>query len=115
MSLNGMIDRHRAEDLLARDLVLVLHVPEHGRLDEVPAVADPLAAGQQLRRLPAGVDVRHHPVELLLAHLRPLRRLRVERVADLRRLHLRQHLLDELIVHLLLDEQARAAQQHCPG
>ena len=56
----------------------------------------------------AGVDVAHDAVELLLRHLRPLRRVGVERIADLLRLGLFQHLLDELIVDLLLDEQPAA-------
>src|SRR5207253_5125086 len=40
---------HRPKDLLTRYLHLVLDAVEHGRLDEVAALADPVAAGQQFR------------------------------------------------------------------
>ncbi len=72
-------------------------------------VADAVAAGQQLGPFfLAGVDVAHDAVELLLRHLRPLRRFRIERIADLLRFGLLHDLLDELVVNLVLDEQPAA-------
>src|SRR5262249_37565003 len=84
-------------------------VIEDGRLDEVALVADALAAAEHLRPFVlARLDGAHDAVELLLRDLRALLRLGIERVADLARLRLLQHLLDELVVDLLLDEQPAA-------
>src|SRR5207249_7250093 len=82
---------------------------EDGRLDEIPFLADALAAGQHLgAALAARVDVAHDAVELLLADLRALRGGGVEGIADFGLLHFLEHAIDKLIVHLLLDKQARA-------
>ena len=64
----------------------------------------------------ARVDVAHDLVELRLADLRALRRLGIERIADLAALRvLVEHLLDELVVNLLSARTAALpAQQHWP-
>src|SRR5689334_21287045 len=73
------------------------------------------ASDQQLRPLLLpGLDVPPHPVLLLLAHLRALLGVRVERVAQPPPLRLLRHLVDELVVHLLLDEQPAAGHAALP-
>ena len=100
---------HGAEDLLAGDLHLVLHVGEHRRLDEEAAVAHPLAAGGtggafRLARL----DVAHDLVELGLVDLRPLLRAGIERIAHASLPALFDHPLHKLAVDFVLDEEPRA-------
>ena len=100
---------HRAEDLLAHDLHVGRGVGEHGRLDEVPAVAHPAAAG---RRVGAGVHARGHVAEHLLVLLggdqRPHLGVGVEPLADLDLPGLVGDPLDDLVIDLALDVQARA-------
>ena len=72
-------------------------------------LADALAARHALRPVLLAVfDVLENLVELGLVDLRTLLRLRVERVADLRRAVLLGDAIDHFVVHLLLDEQPAA-------
>ena len=99
---------HGAEDFFAGDFHFVFHAGEYRRLDEEAAVADTLTAGEHFSAaFLAGFDVTHHPVELFLRHLRALRGGIIERIADFGVLHLGEHLLDEFVVNLFLDEQPR--------
>src|SRR5262249_3772064 len=79
------------------------------RLDEETAVAVPLAAENKLRAfLLADVAILEDLVHLLVGDLRPLLRLRVERVAELALLGLGRQTVDEFLLNLLLDKKARA-------
>src|SRR5262249_43066986 len=63
--------RHRAEDLLARDLHVVFDIGEDGWIDEEPLPAARLAAERGLRTfLLAHIKVALDPVVLLLRHQR---------------------------------------------
>ena len=100
---------HRSEDFLAGDLHVVLHVVEDGRRDEVAAIADAFAAAEQLGAFAlAGVDVAHDLLELLVGDLRSLLGRRIERIADLAVLGEREHLVHELVMNRLFDEQPAA-------
>ena len=98
-----------SEDLLLGDAHVVGDVGEDGRLDEVAAVAVALAARQQAGALLlARLDQRQDLVELVLVDLRALLDVQVERVAHRAPLRPRHTLSHELVVDLVLDEDARA-------
>src|SRR6185312_5995142 len=99
---------HGSENFLAGDGHFVLHIGEDGRLNEVAAVPDASAAANELRAFgAAGIDVAHHPVKLGLIDLRALFGGRIEGIADAAFLGAGGAFLDELIVDLLLNENAR--------
>src|SRR6266478_6298450 len=99
----------RPEDLLLRDLHIILHVRKHRRLDEVALVADAIAARDELRFfLFSNVDVAHHLVELVLVHLRSLLGFLVEGVAHGALFRARHALLYELVVAFLFHKQPRS-------
>ncbi len=101
--------RQSTKDFLAADGHVVLHIGEHGGLDEVsgthitahsrlkqnartvvvcvcklPLVADSRTAAQQASTLLlAGLDIAHHLVELQLGHLRALHGRVQQRVSGL--------------------------------
>ncbi|GJE71783.1 hypothetical protein CHKEEEPN_3332 [Methylorubrum podarium] len=97
----------RPERLLVHDPGLVRHVGEDGGLEEVAAIADAAAAGEQPRTLGLGVGhERLHRLDPAAvdegAHLR----LGIEAVADLERLRGRDEAVDEAVVDAVLHEEA---------
>src|SRR4029450_5042913 len=107
----------RAEDLLLGDAHLVLHVGEHRRRHEIAllvvAVGELLAAAETTRAfLAADAEIGGDAIEVLGRNQRADLRLRVGAVADAQRLGERRHLVGELLVDLLLDEQPGAGASH---
>ena len=99
----------RAEDFFLSDLHVVLNIGENGGLDEVAFVADTIAAGEELGFFGfAGIDVAHDFVELVLVDLRTLFGIFVEGIADGALLGAGDGFLDEFVVALFFDEEARA-------
>lgn len=98
-----------AEDLFLHDLHVGADVGEDGGLDEVALVAVAGAAGLDSGALVgAGLDVAHDAVELQLGDLGALEGLGVEGIADLVGLGARLERREELVVDILLDEDAGA-------
>ncbi|MGA8195473.1 MAG: aldehyde dehydrogenase family protein, partial [Acetobacteraceae bacterium] len=76
----------------------------------------PIAARQGMRALlPPDRQIAGDALELLLGHQWPDLRLRITPVTDAQRLAERGDTADELIVDLVLDEQARAGAADLPG
>mmetsp|Transcript_89643 Transcript_89643/g.254128 ORF Transcript_89643/g.254128 Transcript_89643/m.254128 type:complete len:207 (-) Transcript_89643:994-1614(-) len=99
---------HRAEDLLRRDGHAVGDVGEHGRLDVEALLAVPRTARDAARPvlLPCS-DVIHHLVELDFVHLRAMHARLLELRAWLPRLRGLHRRLDEFVVDVGVDEEAR--------
>jgi hypothetical protein len=74
---------YRSEDFLLRDLVLVIHAREDGRLNEVSLVSVSCASQLELRFLLADLDIVHHLVELNLGNKTSIKRLGVLPYLDL--------------------------------
>ena len=105
-----LLDRaHRPKDLLLHNLHVVRHVGEDGGLDVVSLGAVARTANLHLgARLLALLDVPHDAVKLELGHLGTLEGFRVERVADLVLGRALLEALQELLVDILLHENARS-------
>jgi hypothetical protein len=100
---------HRPEDLLADDLHVGRGVDEHGRLDEVAAVAGAAAAGDRAGALlDPGVQVAAHARELLVGDQRAHLRVGVKAAAEPDLAGLLGHAGDHVVEHAGLDVQARA-------
>lgn len=105
----------RTEDLLLGDRVVVLHVREHRRLDEVAVagVRPHLAAGLQLGALlHTGLHERKDLLELRVVDLRTLLGAVVKRIADFALFGLLDAALHELVVDLLVHERSGAGAAH---
>src|SRR5439155_21841375 len=102
----------RPEDLLAGDRHRITDAVEDRRLPEItPTVADlgRLPAQHELRPfLLSDLDVTSDLVDLGLGHLGPEPRLRIQRVALHELLRALDDLLEESLVYVLRDEEARA-------
>jgi hypothetical protein len=94
----GRRGHDRAEDLLPHGLHVLAGAGEHGRRDEVAALAHAVAADDLGAVVPAGLDVAGHPVELFLRHQRAHGGLRVEPAAHLDHLGLLGDARDDLVV-----------------
>jgi hypothetical protein len=110
----GLVERreaeqrgHRTEDLPACEVRRGADILEEGRLHEIAVVAAVLAAGEQFPALSTTVlDRLEHRVELMPVDERPELGARVGRVADDRPAHPLEQPLPELVVDVLLDEDA---------
>ena len=97
-----------AEDLFTHDLHARLHVDDHGRRDEISALASaPATARQRPRALvDSGLNVSGHAVELLVrdqgADIRGL----IETGSDLHPFGRRCNTLRHLVEHRAFDKQA---------
>src|ERR1700720_317014 len=103
--------QHRPEDLFSRHGHVVVDAVEDGRLHEPALAADArrlAAVGDPRALAPADVDVTQHALALLGRHQRAEARLGVERIARDQAAGALHQALDQLVVDLLLDEQARA-------
>lgn len=113
--LDGLVDvlelldgDDRTEDLLLGDLHVLGNVGEQGRLDEVTLVPVTLTTDLHLgTALFAAVDVLHDAVELELGDLRTLEGVGGEGVTDLVLGGTLPEAGNELVVDVLLDQQAR--------
>src|SRR3954453_2003867 len=101
-------DDDRTEELLLGDAHLVLHAGEQRRSDVIAGLdLGPCAANDELRAvLPTGIEQRLHPVTLHLRDDRPAPRVARERVTYLEELRVRRQLLDELVVHRAVRDDA---------
>src|SRR5262249_17489526 len=98
------------KDLLLGNLHVVLDSRKHRRLDEVTAIANTLAAGQEMCTFTRpSLDIAHHFIELGLVDLGALFSPRIKRVAHSPPLSPRHTLLNELVIAFLLHEQPRAS------
>src|SRR2546423_3945221 len=109
-----------AEYLLLRDAHGVLHLAEDCRLEEEAAAQVAFergrtAAAQNGRAFRArDVNVRLDSVQLLFGNLRPHLRPGVRRVADLYLLGLLAEATEEFVLHLFVEEEARACAADLP-
>src|SRR5262245_50189027 len=114
----GKLDgrKHRAEDLLARDGHLWRHAIEYRRLQKVPPAGPDVgaaAAGDEGGAfLLCDFDVSQVVVELRLRGDGAETRLRIHRIAWCHLLRSRRHLVDELALDRLVDEQPRSSRAH---
>src|SRR4051812_22992169 len=85
-----------AKNLLLRDPHLVLDIGEHGRADEIAALADTRSACDECRAFPlADVDIVEDRLHLLLGDDGTERGLAIEGIADPKRLPTRRDPLDD--------------------
>jgi hypothetical protein len=99
----------RSEDLLLDNLHVFADVGEDGGLDVVALGAETLTTGDHASAgLLAVLDVAHDPVKLELRDLRALEVLRREGVAHLVGLGTLLEALQESVVDVFLDQDARA-------
>src|SRR5205814_8413556 len=101
----------RTEDLFLRDPHRGRHVSKDSRLVEetlrTGAGGEAMTAGRELRALLlTDLDILHDGLELAFADRRAHLRPRIEAVADAKRLRPGSELLEEAIVHLLVDDHA---------
>jgi hypothetical protein len=91
-------DRDRPERLLVHRLGIVRQLGDDGRFPEVALGADRMAAGDDLRAVPAGVlEVGLHRASATRVGERAHLDVLLEAVADLERLRVGGELLDELV------------------
>ena len=119
LSLFGKPDqrRNRTEDFFARHPAAVAHIAENRRLDKITLAIHTLAAGQdsQTLSLLGNFEITQNLLVLHLVGERAKLRLGIERVADDHLASLRDHLLGDLVINAVLDENARAGHAGLTG